>query len=154
MSLISDVIAKKGDKALSGLEQLQAMIEYGVRPGIADTLDFDLVEVGAGTAVFAGVPGAFAFNPMGIVHGGYIATLLDSACGCAMHATLQAGQGYTTLEIKIAFHKALTENTGLVRAEGRVVTRGRRVGCAEARIVDKDGRRYATASATLLVIEP
>jgi uncharacterized protein (TIGR00369 family) len=154
MSLISDVIAKKGGKPLSGLEQLQAMIEYGERPGIAETLDFDLAEVGAGTAVFAGTPGVFAHNPMGIVHGGYIATLLDSACGCAMHTTLEPGQGYTTLEIKIAFHEALTENTELVRAEGRVLTRGRRVGYSEARIVDKEGRLYASATSTLLVIEP
>jgi len=138
---------------LSGLQQLRAFMESGKRPGIGDSLDFDLVEVGDGLAVFAGVPGPHAYNPMGIVHGGYFATLLDSACGCAAHSKLSAQQAYTTLELKIAFHKAMTAQTGRVRAEGRVVTIGRRVAFAEARLVDTSGTLYATATSTLLVME-
>ncbi|WP_221444339.1 PaaI family thioesterase [Rhodanobacter sp. MP7CTX1] len=138
---------------LSGLEQLRAFIASGQRPGIADALDFDLVEVADGRAVFAGVPGPHAYNPMGIVHGGYFATLLDSACGCAVHSKLTAQQAYTTLELKIAFHKTVTAQTGRVRAEGAVITIGRRVAFAEARLIDASGNLYATATSTLLVME-
>ena len=148
MSMVTDIGA-----GLSGLQQLRAFMESGKRPGIGDSLDFDLVEVGDGLAVFAGVPGPHAYNPMGIVHGGYFATLLDSACGCAAHSKLSAQQAYTTLELKIAFHKAMTAQTGRVRAEGRVVTIGRRVAFAEARLVDTSGTLYATATSTLLVME-
>jgi uncharacterized protein (TIGR00369 family) len=138
---------------LSGLEQLRAFMASGQRPGIADALDFDLVEVADGRAVFAGVPGPHAYNPMGIVHGGYFATLLDSACGCAVHSKLTAQQAYTTLELKIAFHKTVTAQTGRVRAEGAVITIGRRVAFAEARLIDVSGNLYATATSTLLVME-
>ncbi|HEY0198677.1 MAG TPA: PaaI family thioesterase [Rhodanobacter sp.] len=137
---------------LSGLEQLRAFMAAGRRPGIGDALDFDLVEVGDGTVVFAGVPGAHAYNPMGMVHGGYFATLLDSACGCAVHSKLTTQQTYTTLELKIAFHKPMTADTGRVRAEGCVVTIGRRVAFAEASLVDANGKLYATATSTLLVM--
>jgi uncharacterized protein (TIGR00369 family) len=138
---------------LDGLEQLRAFMQSGVRPGIGDALDFDLVEVGDGTAVFAGKPGPHAYNPMGIVHGGYFATLLDSACGCAAHSKLTAQQAYTSLELKLSFHKPMTAETGVVRAEGRIVSFGRRVAFAEARLVDGSGRLYATATSTLLVME-
>lgn len=138
---------------LDGLQQLQAFMASGQRPGIAQSLDFDLVEVGDGIAVFAGTPGAHAFNPMGIVHGGWFATLLDSACGCAVHSRLTAQQAYTTLELKVAFHKALTADTGLVRAEGRVTSMGKRVAFTDARLVDAQGTLYATATSTLLVME-
>jgi uncharacterized protein (TIGR00369 family) len=138
---------------LSGLEQLRAFMTSGKRPGIADALDFDLVEVGDGRAVFAGVPGPHAYNPMGSVHGGYFATLLDSACGCAVHSKLTAQQAYTTLELKIAFHKTVTAQTGRVRAEGAVITIGRRVAFAEARLIDANDNLHATATSTLLVME-
>jgi uncharacterized protein (TIGR00369 family) len=90
---------------------------------------------------------------LGIVHGGYAATLLDSACGCAVHSSLNGQQSYTTLELKVAFHHALTSTTGLVRAEGKVVSIGRRVAFAEGRITDAAGRLYASATSTLLVFE-
>src|SRR5690606_19694113 len=108
------------------LEQLRALIASGQRPGIAVSLDFALTEVDTGYAVFEGTPGAHAYNPIGVVHGGYAATLLDSACGCAVHSQLRAGQSYTTLELKVAYHKALTSETGAIRAEGRVLSMGRR----------------------------
>jgi uncharacterized protein (TIGR00369 family) len=148
VSMVTDIGA-----GLSGLEQLRAFMTSGKRPGIADALDFDLVEVGDGRAVFAGVPGPHAYNPMGVVHGGYFATLLDSACGCAVHSKLIAQQAYTTLELKIAFHKTVTAQTGRVRAEGAVITIGRRVAFAEARLIDANDNLYATATSTLLVME-
>lgn len=148
MSLIDEVGA-----GLDGLAQLRALIASGRKPGIAHSLEFDLIEVEEGRAVFAGVPGAHAYNPIGSVHGGYAATLLDSACGCAVHTRLSATQAYTTLELKVAFHKAITLESGLLRAEGRVVSFGRRAAFAEARLVDDDGRLYASATSTLLVFE-
>ena len=153
MSLIADVASQLGEADLTGLEQLRALMASGQRPGIADSLDFDLTEVDSGLAVFEGAPGQHAYNPIGMVHGGYAATLLDSACGCAVHSSLNAKQSYTTLELKVAYHKALTSQTGALRAEGRVVTLGRRVAFAEARLIDATGRLYASATSTLLVIE-
>lgn len=139
--------------ALTGLEQLRALIVSRRRPGIAVSLDFNLVEVEPGRAVFEGTPGLHAYNPIGVVHGGYAATLLDSACGCAVHANLSATQAYTTLELKVAFHKALTKDTGPVRAEARIVSMGRRVAFTEAKLTDASGRVYATATSTLLVMD-
>jgi len=138
---------------LDGLAQLRALMDSGRKPGILVSLDFDFVEVDAGRAVFAGVPGDHAYNPIGTVHGGYAATLLDSACGCAVHSRLQAGQGYTTLELKVAYHRAVTRDSGLLRAEGRVQTLGRRVAFAEAALTDAQGKVYATATSTLLVFD-
>lgn len=139
--------------ALSGLELLRGFIAAGKRPPMAVTLGFDLVEVEPGRAVFAGTPTANTYNPLGVVHGGYAATLLDSACGCAVHAQLRANQTYTTVELKVAYHKALTSETGLVRAVGIVLSIGRRVAFAEAKLTDASGRLYASATSTLLVIE-
>jgi len=150
MTLISEVSAIK---AANGLEQLRALIASGRRPGIAESLQFDLVAVDTGFAAFEGVPGQHAYNPIGMVHGGYAATLLDSACGCAVHASLGTQQSYSTLEIKIAYHKALTDDIGRIRAEGRVISLGRRVAFAEGRLIDSDGNLYASASSTLLVRE-
>ena len=148
MSMVEDI-----GKGLSGLEQLRALMASGQRPGIAASLDFDLVEVDDGRTVFAGVPGPHAFNPMGMIHGGYFATLLDSALGCAVHSKLTAQQAYTTLELKVAFHKALTAESGLVRAEGRVISMGRRVAFAEGSLTDASGKLCATATSTLLVMD-
>jgi len=150
MTLISEVSAIK---AANGLEQLRALIASGRRPGIAESLQFDLVAVDTGFAAFEGVPGQHAYNPIGMVHGGYAATLLDSACGCAVHASLGTQQSYSTIEIKIAYHKALTDKIGRIRAEGRVISLGRRVAFAEGRLIDSDGNLYASASSTLLIRE-
>jgi uncharacterized protein (TIGR00369 family) len=138
---------------LTGLELLRKMIAIGGRPPIAETLDFALIEVEEGRAVFEGTPGLHAYNPLGIIHGGYAATLLDSACGCAIHTTLGATQSYTTLELKVAYHKAMTKETGPVRAEGRVLTIGRRAAFSEATLKDATGRLYASATSTLLIME-
>jgi uncharacterized protein (TIGR00369 family) len=138
---------------LNGLEQLRALIASGKRPPIAETLDFSLAEVDAGRAVFVGTPSPRAYNPIGAIHGGYAATLLDSACGCAVHSRLNATQGYTTLELKVAYHRAMTLETGPVRAEGVVLSMGRRVAFAEAKLVDLKGQLCASATSTLLVFE-
>jgi uncharacterized protein (TIGR00369 family) len=138
---------------LDGLAQLRALMGSGLKPGILVSLDFEFVEVEAGRAVFAGTPGEHAYNPIGSVHGGYAATLLDSACGCAAHSRLSATQGYTTLELKVAYHKAITKGTGRLVAEGRVVSLGRRAAFAEATLKDASGRQYASATSTLLVFE-
>ena len=148
MSLIDDVAA-----GLDGLSQLRALIAAGRRPGIAVSLQFNLEEVDKGRALFAGTPGDHAYNPIGMVHGGYAATLLDSACGCAVHSCLSATQAYTTLELKVAYHKAITRETGRLVAEGRVVSIGRRAAFAEGTLKDEAGRLYASATSTLLVIE-
>jgi len=138
---------------LSGLEQLRALIASGRRPGIFISLDLQLIEVELGKAVFGGTPGLHAYNPIGVVHGGYAATLLDSACGCAVHSRLSATQAYTTLELKVAYHKALTTETGPVRAEGRVLSMGRRAAFAEGKLTDVSGRLYASATSTLLILD-
>jgi len=138
---------------LDGLAQLRALMASGRKPGILTALDFEFVEVESGLAVFAGVPGERAYNPIGSVHGGYAATLLDSACGCAVHSRLSPTQGYTTLELKVAYHKAISKDSGVLRAEGKVLTIGRRAAFAEARLCDAQGRLYASATSTLLVFE-
>ena len=148
MSLVDEVAP-----GLTGVEQLRTLMRAGRMPGIGRSLGFTLVEVDEGRAVFEGDPGPHAYNPIGTVHGGYAATLLDSACGCAVHSRLRADQGYTTLELKIAYHKAMTDRTGPVRAEGRVVSLGRRTGFAEATLKDAAGVLYASATSTLLVFD-
>jgi uncharacterized protein (TIGR00369 family) len=138
---------------LTGLEQLRMLIAMGGRPPIGETLDFVLVDAGDGFAAFEAMPSLRAYNPLGTVHGGYAATLLDSACGCAAHSRLTPTQGYTTLELKVAYHKAITQETGRLRAEGRVLSIGRRAAFTEATLKDADGKLYASATSTLLVFE-
>jgi uncharacterized protein (TIGR00369 family) len=139
-------------KECSGIEFLQRIRGGELPPApISATLDFNLVEVEPGRAVFQGMPGKQHYNPMGSVHGGYFCTLLDSAIGCAVMSTLPKGMGYTTLELKANLIRSLTEKTGPVRAEGKVVQVGNRVGVAEGRIIDAEGKLYAHATATCLV---
>jgi uncharacterized protein (TIGR00369 family) len=139
-------------KACSGMEFLQRLWagEYPSAP-IGHTMDFIPVEGEPGRIVFQGTPGKQHYNPIGSVHGGYFCTLLDSAVGCAVQSMLPAGMGYTTLEIKVNLIRALTDKTGPVRAEGKVIQVGGRVGIAEGRIVDVDGKIYAHATTTCLV---
>jgi uncharacterized protein (TIGR00369 family) len=150
MSMTADLSTAQ----MTGLQQLRALLASGRQPSIGVTLQFSAVEFDDGFAAFEGVPGQHAYNPIGTVHGGYAAALLDSACGCAVHSKLAAGQGYTTLELKVAYHKAMTRETGLVRAEGRVLSFGRRAAFAEAKLTDSAGRLLASATSTLLVITP
>jgi uncharacterized protein (TIGR00369 family) len=147
-------MAEQAGLHLSGLEQLHALMAQGEWAGISRLLGFRLVEVEDGRAVFEGTPSEKVYNPIGTVHGGYAATLLDSACGIAVHSKLAPGQGYTTLELKIAYHKAMTAKTGIVRAEGRIMSFGRRAAFAEAKLTDAQGRLLASATSSLLVITP
>ena len=139
-------------KHLSGLEFMRGIMQGRFAPPpIATALKFALVEVEHGRAVFEGVPEFAFYNPIGMVHGGYAATLLDSCMGCAVHAALPAGQAYTTLEFKINFVRAITDRTGRVRAEGRVVHPGSRAATAEGHIRDAQGKLLAHGTTTCLI---
>ena len=138
----------------SGLQVFQALLAGEIPPPpMAVTLDFTLLRIEPGFAVFQGRPGFSHFNPMGTVHGGWFATMLDSALGCAVHSTLPAGKAYTTLELKLNLVRALTDAVPLVRAEGRLVHGGRQVATAEARLVGPDGKLYAHATTTCLIFD-
>jgi len=138
---------------LTGLEALQ-LISTGEAPPppIAITLGFGRLEVANGTAVFEIEPAEFHYNPIGVVHGGLALALLDSAMGCAVHSTLAAGVGYTTLEVKVNFVRPITSATGPVRCTGTVVHGGRTVATAEGRLVGLDGKLYAHGTSTLLIV--
>ena len=139
-------------KESSGMEFLQRIWD-GELPSapIGHTMDFVPIEGEPGRIVFQGTPGRQHYNPIGSVHGGYFCTLLDSAVGCAVQSMLPKGMGYTTLELKVNLIRALTDKTGPVRAEGKVIQVGGRVGIAEGRIIDADGKLYAHASTTCLI---
>ena len=138
----------------SGLEVMQMMAAGELPPPpIAQTLGFRLVEATRGRAVFECEPAEFHYNPIGIVHAGLAMTLMDSAMGLAFVTTLDAGVGWTTLELKANFTRALTLETGLVQCIGTVVHPGRRVATTEARIEDPQGRLYAHGTSTILVLD-
>ncbi len=122
-------------------------------PMIGDTLDFLLIHAEPGFAVFQGHPGRRHYNPLGVVHGGWFSTLLDSALGCAVHAALPPGKAYTTLELKVNMIRALSDRVPVVRAEGRVIHLGGQTATAEARLVGPDGKLYGHATTTCLVFE-
>jgi len=137
---------------LSGRELLQGMLDGRFpAPSICQTLTFWLTEVGEGIAVFEGEPGTHILNPMGIVHGGWTMTLIDSATGCAAHTLLAAGVGYTTVETKVNFSRTIRADTGRVRCEARVVSKGRQIISAEADVKSAEGRVLAHGTSTLLV---
>lgn len=140
---------------LSGLQMMEAMLRGDIPyPPIAKTLDFTIVEVALGHAVFQGTPGPTHLNPMGGIHGGWYATLLDSALGCAIHTMMPVGRGYTTAELGVNLVKAINPaKTPRVRAIGKVLHSGRQLATAEARIVGPDGTLYAHATTTCLVFE-
>jgi uncharacterized protein (TIGR00369 family) len=139
-------------RAQSGLELLQGMLEGRVpRPPIADTLDFYLIEVERGRAVFQGKPKPAFFNPIGTIHGGWTATLLDSCMACAVHTTVPKGQGYTTVEFKLNLVRPVMPDTGPLRAEGKVINAGRTIATSEGRLVDASGKLYAHGTETCLI---
>lgn len=139
-------------KSLSGLEFMQRMLAGEIaQPSIADTLGFRAVSVERGQVVFAGQPGGNARNPMGQIHGGYAATLLDSCMGCAVMTMAAVGIGYTTLELKVSYVRALNLESGELRAIGRALHVGRQVGFAEGEIRDAGGRLVAHGTTTCLM---
>src|SRR5262245_7986091 len=140
---------------MAGLEYMQAVASGEVPPPpIAVLMRMRPIEVEPGRAVFEGEPGEEHYNPIGVVHGGYASTLLDSALGCAVHTTLPAGVGYTTLALEVKLVRPITRDIARVQAEGEVLYRGRRQATAQARLTDSDtGKLLAHATATCLVIE-
>ena len=122
-------------------------------PHMNETLDFDLMEVGDGHAVFQGVPHLRYYNPMGTVHGGWYSTLLDSALGCAVQSKLPAGRAYTTAELSINIVRAASHKTGPLRAVANVIHSGKQIATAEAKILDAEGRLYAHATTTCFVFD-
>ena len=139
---------------LSGLQFLQGMLAGRLPyPHIAETLDFGLIEAEFGKAIFQGTPQLMHYNPIGSVHGGWYATLLDSALGCAVQTTLPAGRAYTTAELSLNIVRAASHKTGPLRATGTIIHSGRQLATAEARIVGPDGKLYAHGTTTCLVFE-
>ncbi|MDR7223130.1 PaaI family thioesterase [Aminobacter aminovorans] len=132
-----------------GNELLQRVVD-GLYPAppIAAAMNFGLTEVEAGRAVFRGLPGDRHLNPLGSVHGGWAATLLDSALGCAVHSTLDKGEAYTTVEFKVNLTRPITPKTGEVVCEGRVIHKGRTLAVSEATLKDKDGKLLAFGTET------
>ena len=142
------------DQALStdGLTFLKKLIDGTYpAPPIAQTLGFELIDVEHGRATFEGLPEFRHYNPIGTVHGGFAATLLDSALGCAIFSTLGQGDAWTTLELKLNFVRAMSKDTGPVRAEGRVIHRGRTVATSEGDLKDGAGKLYAHATTTCMI---
>jgi uncharacterized protein (TIGR00369 family) len=138
---------------LSGLQAIKRILTgEHPQPSISTTLGFRLEEVEEGRAVFIGEPNHHILNPLGIVHGGWALTLIDSCTGCAAHTTLPAGVGYTTVETKVNFVRAITPDTGPVRAEGVVVARGRTIITAEGKLTDSRGKLLAHGTSTLMVL--
>ena len=141
-------------RGMSGFEFLQKIVSGELpRPPIAALLDFQIIELQEGRAVFAVNPAEYHYNPIGVVHGGLAATLLDSAMGCAIHSMLPAGAVYTTLELKVNFIRAMTAETGRVRAEGKLIHLGGRTATAEGRVIDESGKLYAHATTTCLILK-
>ncbi|HEX7002856.1 MAG TPA: PaaI family thioesterase [Trueperaceae bacterium] len=139
---------------LSGLEQLGLMLREGISPGMALTLGIELVAAEDGWVALEAVPDTSHYNPNGVVHGGFAATMLDFACGYVTLSKLEAGSSFTTLELKVSYHRPMTAETGKVRAEGRVVSIGRRAAFVESRLTDEQGKLLASASSSLLLARP
>jgi uncharacterized protein (TIGR00369 family) len=139
-------------RAMDGLSLFRGLLEGQVpAPPIAKVLGFKVAEVERGRVLFTYTPVSDHYNPLGTVHGGIAATLLDSVMGCAVHTTLAAAIGYTTLEIKVNYVRAMTDKTGPVNVEGKVINVGRRVATAEGRLLDQEGRLLAHGTTTCLI---
>jgi len=140
---------------MTGLEMLRAMAAGKLPgPGIGKTMGFRLAEVDEGRAVFEGAPGPHLLNPLGAVHGGFALTLIDSACGCALHTMLGPGIGYTSIETKANFTRPIAPDAGVLRCEGTVLSRGRQIATAEAYLRAADGKLLAHGTSTLIILAP
>jgi uncharacterized protein (TIGR00369 family) len=148
-------ISAERQREMSGLEFVQGLVD-GALPlnTIADTLGYDVAEVEHGRVVVTLEPNGAHLNPYGTIHGGLTATLLDSCMGLAVQSTLEKGVGQTTVEFKISLVRPITLDTGTIRAEGLVLSRGRRVGTAEGRVTDANGRLLAHGTTTCLIFRP
>jgi uncharacterized protein (TIGR00369 family) len=140
--------------AQRGIDFLRAWLEGKLPPPpLGHTLDFLLVEAQVGRVVFQGRPSAAHFNPLATVHGGWMASLLDSALGCTVHSVLPAGKAYTTAELKVNFVRAVTPSVGILRAEGQIIHQGSRMATADARLLGPDGKLYGHGSTTCFVFD-
>lgn len=149
------LLSAEAGRRMSGLEFIRAFVTGELPPPpIAKALAFAVTEADDGRVVFVCQPAEFHYNPIGVVHGGLAATLLDSAMGCAIQTTLPAGVGYTTLEIKVNLTRVITTQTGELRAEGRVIHAGKRTALAEGRLTDAAGTLYAHATTTCMIFRP
>lgn len=147
-----DVIPLEKARTMDALPLFQEMLAGKMpAPPIAKALGFWMSEVEHGRVVFEYEPVAAHFNPLGSIHGGIAATLLDSVMGCAIHSTLKAGSAFTTLEIKVNYVRAMTDRTGTVKAEGKVINVGARIATSEGRIVDSAGKLLAHGTTTCLI---
>jgi uncharacterized protein (TIGR00369 family) len=139
---------------MAGIDYLRAMVDGDLpQPPIAGLLQFGIATVEPGRVEFTCVPDESAYNPIGAIHGGLICTLLDSVTGCAIHSTLPQGKGYTSIEIKVNYLKAVRLTSGVLTATGTVVKSGSRIGFAEGVVTDASGAVVATATSTLLVFD-
>jgi uncharacterized protein (TIGR00369 family) len=141
---------------MSGLEFIRAVFEGKLpAPPIAATMDFAGAEAEEGHVAFVGEPSEFHYNPIGVVHGGFAMTLLDSALGCAVHTTLAKGEGYTSLETSVNFVRPITSETGRVRCEASILHRGGRLATAEGRLIaEKTGKLLAHGTTTCMIFRP
>jgi len=140
-------------RSMSGIDMLRAMRDGAIPlASLSYTLNMTLTAVEVGKVEFTCLPDSSMYNPIGTVHGGVACTLLDSVLGCAVHSTLEAGVGYTTIELKCNFLRAISADTGLITARGWVTKPGRRVAFSDAEIVDEEGRTLATGTGSCLVV--
>ena len=146
------LLTAAGGKERSGLETLQALRDGVLAPPpIAQLMQMDVIAVEEGRVEFSCLVDESVYNPIGVVHGGLVCTLLDTVAGCAVHSTLPRGTGYTSIELKVTYLRPVTADSGPLRAIGRVIKPGRRVAFAEGEVLDAAGRTVATASSSLLV---
>ena len=139
-------------RTMDGLSLIKGLMEGRFpAPPISEVLGFDIAEAEAGRVVFTYTPVFDHYNPLGSIHGGIAATLLDSVMGCAIHSTLKAGNGFTTLEIKVNYVRAMTDKTGPVKAEGKIINVGARIATSEGRLVDASGKLLAHGTTTCLI---
>ncbi len=151
---VYDVVPPQVLASMTGLEFMQAMIDGKIpAPPITGKMGFLITKVEKGYALAEAIPSFDYYNPIGSVHGGYAATIMDTVLGVSVHTMMDKGQGYTTLEFKISFIKAITKDTGPIRAEGRVMSAGRRAATAEAHLRDTSGKLLAHATTTCLVFD-
>jgi len=142
-------------KTISGIEYLKALQTGELPPPpIAVLMDMWITEVSEGRVVFAAEPAEYHYNPLGTVHGGFTATLLDSALGCVVQSMLPAGTGYTTVELKVNYLRPITTKTGMVYCEGKIIYVGGRIATAEGRLTDAEGKLYAHGTTTCIILRP
>ena len=146
------VVSREELVAGDGLSFLRGIIAGGnPAPPFADTMDFELAEADEGRVVFTGRPSPRFFNPLGTIHGGWTATILDSAMACAAHSTLKVGEGYTTLEMKLNYVRPVMPESGEVRCEGRLIHRGGTIATTEGRLLDAQGKLLAHGTETCMI---